>query len=238
MSAPRRSDQIPGDFFEHLQVAGVLGGCRCQVIVVEVETGAQGVFTHSRRRDITFGAHHGAQRLAVRCLWQAGDLSAYAFERQLAAVRETLDLGSAGQYHDRCIGQQVFAIPGLPVSIHSTQFQYIVMGHYLDVRMRCLPLAQRRRMHPSTFGVKQATPLQADTGTRLGLFSIECLQQVFGKRLRQLRLTLGFLGIEGQLQHTAIVPVDAPLQLFKQAPGVTETADNQLRQRRAVGRQA
>jgi hypothetical protein len=32
-----------------------------------------------------------------------------------------------------------------------------------------------------------------------------------------LRLTLGFLGVERQLQHAAIVPVGAALQVFEQA---------------------
>lgn len=76
---------------------------------------------------------------------------------------------------------------------------------------------------------------QTDTGAglRLGLF--EPLQQIFGERGGQLRVAFGFLGVERQLQHAAIVPVGAALQGFKQASGVTETADDQLRQRGAMG---
>ncbi|MNP46362.1 hypothetical protein D3C76_1403560 [compost metagenome] len=64
---------------------------------------------------------------------------------------------------------------------------------------------------------------------------VECVQQFTGERRRQLRLSFDFLGIEGQLQDSAIIPVNAPLQMLKQASGVTESADNQLRQRCAVG---
>ncbi|MNL76152.1 hypothetical protein D3C87_2020730 [compost metagenome] len=61
------------------------------------------------------------------------------------------------------------------------------------------------------------------------LFPIEQLQQVFRKRAGQLRLTLGFLGIERQLQNPAAIPIDTTVQVFKYTPGMTETADNQLR---------
>ncbi|MNR33178.1 hypothetical protein D3C85_1508310 [compost metagenome] len=69
-------------------------------------------------------------------------------------------------------------------------------------------------MHPTAFGVEQAPRWQRDTSTSFGVGLIEYMQQAFGKRYGQLRLTLGFLGIEGQLQHPAIVPVDAPLQML------------------------
>jgi len=35
--------QVDGDFLQHLQVADMLGDCRCQVVTLEVEAGAQGV---------------------------------------------------------------------------------------------------------------------------------------------------------------------------------------------------
>ncbi|MNI89866.1 hypothetical protein D3C73_1473260 [compost metagenome] len=57
-----------------------------------------------------------------------------------------------------------------------------------------------------------------------------------GKCLRQMRLAFGFLGIERQLQHAATVPIEAALQVLQQAAGVAEPAEDQLRQRRAVGR--
>ena len=69
---------------------------------------------------------------------------------------------------------------------------------------------------------------------RLGL--IQQVQQVCGKGLGQLQLTFGFLGVKRQLQYAAIVPVGASLQVFELAPGVAETTDDHLRQRRAMGR--
>ena len=78
---------------------------------------------------------------------------------------------------------------------------------------------------------------QRHTGARLGLGLVQRMQQAWGKRPGQLGLALGFLGVERQLQHAATVPVDAPLQVFEQAPGVAEPAQNQLRKGRAVGRQ-
>ncbi|MNX91284.1 hypothetical protein D3C86_1233580 [compost metagenome] len=71
--------------------------------------------------------------------------------------------------------------------------------------------------------------LQGDAGLCLRPRLIEQVRQVWRKGGGQLRLTLGFLGIEGQLQDPAIVPVDATLQLFQQTSGVAETADDQLR---------
>ncbi|MNP31084.1 hypothetical protein D3C76_1241900 [compost metagenome] len=99
------SDQIQRDLFEHLQVAEVFGSGRGQVVVVEIETRPQGMFTQACRRDVAFGAHHGTQRLACRGLGQAGDLSANALERQPAAVGESLDLGGAGQHHGGGLGK-------------------------------------------------------------------------------------------------------------------------------------
>ncbi|MNN86330.1 hypothetical protein D3C81_2037370 [compost metagenome] len=53
------SNQVLRNFFKHVQVAGMFG-CRWrQVIVVEIETGAQRVLTQPGRRDIPFGADHG-----------------------------------------------------------------------------------------------------------------------------------------------------------------------------------
>ena len=65
----------------------MFGGGRGQVIGVEIETGAQGVFTQASGRDITFGADHGAQRLAFRGLRQSGDLPTNTFEWQLGCCR-------------------------------------------------------------------------------------------------------------------------------------------------------
>ncbi|MNL07426.1 hypothetical protein D3C87_1281000 [compost metagenome] len=89
-------------------------------------------------------------------------------------------------------------------------------------------------MHPATFGIVQTTVRQADPRQRLGLGLVDQVQQVRRKRLGQLRLTLAFLGVERQLQHAAIVPIRAALQVFELASGVTETADDHLRQRGAV----
>jgi len=69
---------------------------------------------------------------------------------------------------------------------------------------------------------------QTDAGLNLGLRLIEPVHQVFRECRGQLRLTLGFLGIERQLQHAAIVPVGAALQGFQQTAGVAEAADDQL----------
>ena len=83
----------------------MLGDCRRQVVTLEVEAGAQGVFAEARRGHIAFGTDHGGQRLAVWGLRQAGDLPANALEGQLGAEREPLDLGRAGQHHHRGAGQ-------------------------------------------------------------------------------------------------------------------------------------
>ncbi|VVN47714.1 hypothetical protein PS659_06010 [Pseudomonas fluorescens] len=77
---------------------------------------------------------------------------------------------------------------------------------------------------------------QSDTGHGLGLGLIQQVQQIRRERRRQLRLAFDFPGIEGQLQYAAVVPVTAPLQVFEQASGVAEAADDHLRQRRAVCR--
>ena len=76
--------------------------------------------------------------------------------------------------------------------------------------------------------------LQRHTGTSLGLGLIEPMQQARGECAGQLCLALGFLGVEGQLKHAATVPVDASVQVFQQASGMAETAEDQLRKCRAV----
>lgn len=70
--------------------------------------------------------------------------------------------------------------------------------------------------------------LQGDAGDGLCLKAIQRLQQIVGKRGRQLGLALGFLGIECQLQDPAIIPVVAALQVFQQAPGMAEAAHDHL----------
>ncbi|MNF54104.1 hypothetical protein D3C84_355230 [compost metagenome] len=99
------TDQVTGDFPEHVQVAQVFSGAGCQVVTVEVEAGAQGVFAQPRRGDVTFGAHHRGQALAFSRLWQTGDLPANALERQVGTLGKALDLCGTGQDHHRCTGQ-------------------------------------------------------------------------------------------------------------------------------------
>ncbi|MNX91283.1 hypothetical protein D3C86_1233570 [compost metagenome] len=124
---------------------------RGQVIALEVEAGAECVFTQSSRRDITVGADDGGQALALRGLRQPGDLATNAFERQFGTLWKTLDLGGTGQDHHGGTGQQIIAAPGLPLLINLAQFQDVAMGQPLDVRRGRLPMAQRWRMHPATF---------------------------------------------------------------------------------------
>jgi len=229
--------QVFGDLPQHRQVARVLGGCGCQVVVLEVETGAEGMLSQACRRDVPFGAHHRSQRFARRGLRQPRDLPANAFEGELAAGGELSDLGGAGQYHHAGAGQQRVAVMGLPLLVDALQLDGMVMGEDIDQRVRRLPLAQRRRVDPATFGEKQPTVGQLDAGLSLSLVAVQQVQQLRRKGLGQLRLTLGFLGVERQLQHAAALPVDTPVQVFQQTPGVAETTQDQLRQRRAVGRQ-
>ncbi|MNH95388.1 hypothetical protein D3C73_480290 [compost metagenome] len=224
-----------GNLFEHGQVAQVFCRGRCQVIALEIETGPQGVFAQTGGGDIAFGTHHGAQGLALRSLRQAGDLPANALERQLGALGEALDFSRTGEHHHGGAGKQSLAVPGLPTAFNLAQFQRIVMGEQLNLWMRSLPLAQRRWVDPAAFGIEQAAVCQSDTGHGLCFGLIQQVQQVRWKRRGQLRLAFGFLGIEGQLQHAAIVPVAAPLQVFEQTSGVAESTDDHLRQRRAMG---
>ncbi|MCY1537723.1 hypothetical protein D9M68_732310 [compost metagenome] len=106
-----------------------------------------------------------------------------------------------------------------------------------NVRLFGQQSAQRRRVGPAGLRVEQPAGRQADAGFGFGTGLVEVDQQIAGEGGRQLRLALHFLGVEGQLQYPAIVPVDAFLQLFEQAAGVAETTDDQARECRAVGRQ-
>ncbi|MNH33272.1 hypothetical protein D3C79_937740 [compost metagenome] len=53
--------EVAGDLFEQAQVADVLTGGRGQIDTVKIETGAQGVFAATHRRDVTVGAYHGIE---------------------------------------------------------------------------------------------------------------------------------------------------------------------------------
>ncbi|MOA22507.1 hypothetical protein D3C78_1430660 [compost metagenome] len=172
----------------------------------------------------------------MRRLRQAGDLPANAFERQPGTLGETLDVRSTGEDHHGCAGKQLLAVPGLPLILDLAQFQRITMREQLNPRMPGLPLAQRRWVDPAALRIEQAPLCQPDPGHGLGPGLIQQVQQVRCKRRRQLRLAFGFPGIEGQLQHAAIVPVAAPLQVFEQSSGVAESADDHLRQHRAMRR--
>ncbi len=63
------------------------------------------------------------------------------------------------------------------------------------------------------------------------------MQQARFEGASQFALAFGFLAVEGQLQHATGIPVAATLQALKLAPGVTETGQDHLRQRRAMGGQ-
>ena len=110
-------------------------------------------------------------------------------------------------------------------------------GQDLDARLTRLPFAQCGRVDPAALGVEQAARLKADTGLRLRLLLIQWMDQLRIEGCCQLRLALGFLGVEGQLQDPAIVPVEPALQMLEQAAGMTKTTDNHLRQRGAMGGQ-
>ncbi|MNJ48114.1 hypothetical protein D3C77_432990 [compost metagenome] len=96
-------------------------------------------------------------------------------------------------------------------------------------------LAQGRWMHPAPFWIVQPATGQAYPGYGLGLFTAQASQQLRVEGFGQQRLTLVFLGIEGQLQNPATIPVTATLQRLKQAPGVTEATEDQARQGGAMG---
>lgn len=82
----------------------------------------------------------------------------------------------------------------------------------------------------------QPAAAAANARARLGLGRVQQVQQAGRKGGGQLRLALGLLGVEGQLQHAATVPIDASVQVLQQASGVAETTEYQLRQGCAVGR--
>lgn len=71
-------------------------------------------------------------------------------------------------------------------------------------------------MDPAGFGIEQAAGGQGDAGEALGLLALQAVQQVGGEGCGQLRLALRFLGVEGQLQYAAGVPVVAAPQAFEQ----------------------
>ncbi|MNJ34116.1 hypothetical protein D3C77_288150 [compost metagenome] len=72
---------------------------------------------------------------------QAGDLPAYALERQVRAGLETLDLGSGGEHHQRRAGEEFLAFPGLPKTIDLAQLQHLMMRQQGNVRVLQLRLA-------------------------------------------------------------------------------------------------
>ncbi|MNQ77769.1 hypothetical protein D3C85_926580 [compost metagenome] len=218
--------QVAGDRLQHVQVTEVLSRGGRQVIAVEVEAGPQGVLALAGRGHVTLCADHGVQGLALCSLAQAGDLPANAFERQVGSPGELAHIGSAGEDCHRRTGQQVLTVPGLPLAVVALQLQHGMVGQKLDVRVAGLPAAQRRRVHPAAFGEVQAAAAQADTRDGFGFGLLQYPQQVGGKGVRKLGLALGFLVVEGQLQYATTVPVGAPLQVFQQAPGVAETAED------------
>ncbi|RMT91786.1 hypothetical protein ALP39_200487 [Pseudomonas marginalis pv. marginalis] len=194
------------------------------------------MFPQACGRHVAFGAHHRGQRGAGGGLRQAGDLPTDALERQLGAGGKALDLRGARQHHHWCSGQQRLTFPGLPVAVDFAQFEHLVVGQHLNPRLLRLPLAERRRMNPATLGEKHPARGQGNAGLNLGLVFIQQMQQFRRERLGQLRLAFGLLGIEGQLQHAAAVPIHPAMQVLQQAPGMAEPADYHLRQGRAVGR--
>ena len=99
-----------------------------------------------------------------------------------------------------------------------------MVGQHVNIRVQGLILAQRRRMHPATFRVKQSAMCEFNPRDGLGLGLVKQVYQCVRERGRQLCLTLSFLGIEAQLQHTTLIPIATPLQLFQYAACVTETA--------------
>ncbi len=204
---------------------------------MKVEAGAEGVFPLSRRGDVAFGADHRAQRAAGVAGRQAADLPANALERQVRGRQQAADLGGAGQHHDGRLGQHAAGPVDLPAVSLALQAQHLAVGLQADQRVLHQVPAQRRRVHPAGIGVEQTTGGQGDSGALLGFGLAQRQQQVGGESRGQFALAFAFLGVEGQLQHAAGIPVLAALQTFEQAPGVAETGDDQARQRCAMGRE-
>ncbi len=214
----------------------MFGEGRRQVFALEVEAGAEGVFVATRRCDVALGADHGAQRPALRGGRQAGDLPANALQRQLGGGREVADVGGGGEDREWRAGQAFVAGVGAPVVALAAQ-AYCPAAQQGDPGGGGQGLAQRGRMDPAGFGIEQAAGGQGDAGEALGLLALQAVQQVGGEGCGQLRLALRFLGVEGQLQYAAGVPVVAAPQAFEQPAGMAEAAEHQARQRRAVGRE-
>ena len=117
------------------------------------------------------------------------------------------------------------------------QLDDVLVGQQANTWVLQLLLAQRRRVHPTPFGVEQPTGWQGHPGDGFGLGALQRVQQVVVEGGGQFALAFGLLGVEGQLQHAAGIPVLATLQALELAPRVAEPGQNHLRQRGAMGRQ-
>src|SRR5450830_531958 len=102
------------------------------------------------------------------------------------------------------------------------------METHFNIRVLGLPLAQGRWMDPAALRKEQSTVFEGHAGAGLGLGLIEDLEQLGTEGSGQLGLAFGLFLVEGQLQDAAVVPVEALVQLFEQAPGMPEAAENQL----------
>ena len=228
--------QVGRHLAQHLQVAAVFGGRGREVLIVEVKTGAQGVFAKPGRRDVALGTDHRGQRFTRAGLRQPSDLPTDALERYVCTEGETLDLRSPCEHHDTGAGQHAVTGAGLPLVVEPVQFQCLVVGEHFNQWMFGLPLAQRGRMHPTALWKKQPAVGQFDSRLLLRLLAVQQMQQVRSKGVCQLSLTLDLFGVKRQLQHATAVPIDTSVQVFQQASGVAKTADYQLGQGRAMGR--
>ena len=232
----QRFAQCGRDLPQHAEVVGMLVRAQVKIVTLEIEAGAQGVLIAARRGDVALGAQHGLHASAGGGGGQAGDLAADALELEVRGGGEVADLAGGAQDGDRGGGQQTAVLAGLPLAVDALQVERLKAGQHADVRVAGQLSAQRRRVHPAGFGVPQATVFQRQTGQLRGFAGVHRTQQVGGEGTGQARLALGFLGIEGQLQHATGAPVGTGRQALELAPGVAETAHHQLRQRGAVGR--
>ncbi|EXF44465.1 hypothetical protein BAY1663_03148 [Pseudomonas sp. BAY1663] len=143
----------------------------------------------------------------------------------------------ARQDHHRRLGQQSLAGHGLPVVAVAAQFEGFMVLQQFDARPLQQPATERRRMCPAGFGIEQAALGQGDARQGFGLLPRQWMHQGGREGIGQFGLALPLLVVVGDLQHAAGLPVAALLQMLEQAPGMAETADDQPRQRRAVGRE-
>ena len=207
--------QIAGNLPEHVQIRMMFSSARRGIGLGKIETRPQRMLTLTWRGDISLGTQHGAQCGALFVRRQGGDLPANPLEWQPGALTEPLGIGSAGQNHDRRLGQQLIAGQRLPLLAASTQFERVPMAMQLDRRVLDQPATQRWWVRPAGIRIEQPPMVQHYARQPLGLFARHRMQKTGREGVGKCRLADAFLMIEGELQHAAGIPVLSALQVVQ-----------------------